>query len=241
MSERGSDAIVVDGLGVSRGGREVLRAITFRVPVGGTVGVLGPSGSGKSTLMRSLVGVQQRVTGRCDVLGLPAGHRALRARVGYMTQDPAVYFDLTVRENLRYFGSLIGADRENVRRMIEDVDLGPEADRVVASLSGGQQSRVSLAVALLGAPELLVLDEPTVGLDPVLRRSLWRLFHRLTERGVTLVVSSHVMEEASQCERLLILRDGELLADDTEAGLLATTDSDTVEDAFLVLVESRAS
>ncbi len=241
MPPPGSDAVAVDGLRVSRGGREVLRGVSFRVPVGSVIGVLGPSGSGKSTLIRALVGVQQRVTGRCDVLGLPAGHPALRARIGYMTQAPAVYFDLTVRENLRYFASVIGADRESVQRTIEDVDLGAEADRVVASLSGGQQSRVSLAAALLGAPELLVLDEPTVGLDPVLRRTLWSLFHRLTERGVTLVVSSHVMEEASQCERLLILREGDLLVDDTEAGLLARTGADDVEDAFLVLVSGRAS
>ncbi len=240
MPPTGSDAIAVDGLRVSRGGREVLRGLSFRVPVGSVIGVLGPSGSGKSTLIRALVGVQQRVTGRCDVLGLPAGHPALRARIGYMTQAPAVYFDLTVRENLRYFASVIGADRESVQRTIEDVDLGTEADRVVASLSGGQQSRVSLAAALLGSPELLVLDEPTVGLDPVLRRTLWVLFHRLTEHGVTLVVSSHVMEEASQCERLLILREGDLLVDDTEAGLLARTGADDVEDAFLVLVSGAS-
>jgi ABC-2 type transport system ATP-binding protein len=241
MQPRGSDAIAVDGLRVSRGGREVLRGLSFRVPTGSVIGILGPNGSGKSTLIRSLVGVQQRVTGRCKVLGLPAGHPGLRARVGYMTQAPAVYFDLTVRENLRYFASIIGAGRESVRRTIEDVELGPETDRVVAALSGGQQSRVSLAVALLGSPELLVLDEPTVGLDPVLRRNLWDLFHRLTARGVTLVVSSHVMEEASQCERLLILRDGTLLVDDTEAGLLERTGAEDVEDAFLVLVSGRAS
>jgi ABC-2 type transport system ATP-binding protein len=236
----GADAIAVDGLRVSRGGREVLRGLSFRVPTGSVIGVLGPSGSGKSTLIRALVGVQQRVSGRCEVLGLPAGHPSLRTRVGYLTQAPAVYFDLTVRENLRYFASVVGAERESVRRAIEDVDLGAETDRVVASLSGGQQSRVSLAVALLGSPELLVLDEPTVGLDPVLRRSLWVLFHGLAASGVTLVVSSHVMEEASQCERLLLLRDGELLVDDTEAGLLARTGVENVEDAFLALVSERA-
>ena len=229
-------AIGVEGLTVERGGVDVLRDLTFEVPAGQVVGLLGPSGSGKSTLMRALVGVQQRVTGRCDVLGLPGGHADLRRRVGYVTQDPAVYRDLTVRENLRYFAVVLGAPKNDVDRVLDAVDLRGESDRLAGSLSGGQHDRVSLAVALLGAPEVLVLDEPTVGLDPVLRRSLWTLFHELAAQGTTLLVSSHVMEEARECDRLLLLRDGLILADDTLEGLLRRTATDSAEAAFLSLV-----
>lgn len=232
-------AIVVDDLCVVHGGREVLHGLRFSIPAGQIVLLLGPSGGGKSTLIRAVVGVQEHVTGRCDVLGLPAGHADLRDRIGYVTQATAVYPDLTVRENLRYFAAVVGAPHDDVDRVLAQVDLRDEAGRLVHSLSGGQHHRVSLAVALLGTPELLVLDEPTVGLDPVLRRNLWRLFHDLAAGGVTLLVSSHVMDEASECDRLLLLRDGSLLADDTEAGLLARTGTSDVGDAFLHLVDEH--
>jgi ABC-2 type transport system ATP-binding protein len=171
------------------------------------------------------------------VLGLPAGHRDLRDRVGYVTQAPSVYPDLTVAENLRFFARVLGCDAGEVDRCIAAVDLRAQRDRVVGRLSGGQWSRASLAVALLGRPELLVLDEPTVGLDPVLRRDLWRMFHELADQGVAVMVSSHVMDEAERCDRLLLMRDGQLLADDTPAVLLATTGTDQIESAFLALVE----
>lgn len=228
--------MAVADLRVSRGGREVLRGLTFEVPRGQVVGILGPSGGGKSTLMRALVGVQRHVEGRCEVLGLAAGSPPLRRRVGYMTQESSVYGDLTVDENLRYFARILGA-ADQVDAVLGRVDLTGERDRLVRSLSGGQHHRVSLAVALLGQPELLVLDEPTVGLDPVLRRDLWTLFHALADEGTTLVVSSHVMDEARECERLLLLRDGALLADDTEAALLDRTGTSEIGDAFLRLVE----
>ncbi|MEO6627670.1 MAG: ABC transporter ATP-binding protein [Aquihabitans sp.] len=230
-------AIAVENLRVRRGGTEVLRGVTFEIPVGQTVGLLGPSGSGKSTLIRALVGAQQHVTGTCAVLGLPAGHRDLQHRVGYVTQATSVYPDLTVEENLRYFAAVAGSTRQGVARVLDHVDLTHESDRLVRTLSGGQQRRVSLAVALLGSPELLVLDEPTVGLDPVLRRGLWQLFHHLASEGVTLVVSSHVMDEASHCDRLLLLRAGALIANETEATLLARTGTADVDAAFLRLVE----
>lgn len=233
-------AVSVADLRVRRGGIDVLRGLDFDVPRGQVVGLLGPSGSGKSTLIRSIVGVQMRVTGRCDVLGLPAGSPELRRRVGYVTQEPAVYDDLTVRENLRYFAVTTGAGRAAVDRVIAQVDLGGQAGRMVRSLSGGQHNRVSLAVALLADPELLVLDEPTVGLDPVLRRSLWRLFHDLAAAGVTMLVSSHVMDEASECDRLLLLREGELLADETESSLLARTATSDVGDAFLQIIDGAS-
>ncbi|CAM5706288.1 ABC transporter ATP-binding protein [Streptomyces aurantiogriseus] len=238
-------AVRARALSVVRGPRTVLHALDFTVPRGQITGLLGPSGCGKSTLMRAIVGTQAKVTGTLDVLGHPAGHPTLRTRVGYVTQAPSVYDDLTVRQNLDYFAAILDPGRtaaerrhENVTRAIADVDLTSHADALAGNLSGGQRSRVSLAVALLGTPELLVLDEPTVGLDPVLRRDLWNLFHAIADsRGATLLVSSHVMDEAERCHRLLLMREGEILADDTPDALRTRTGSDTVEAAFLHLVD----
>ncbi|MFC8350516.1 ABC transporter ATP-binding protein [Streptomyces sp. NPDC057280] len=242
-------AVHAAGLTVVRGPRTVLRGLDFTVPRGQITGLLGPSGCGKSTLMRSVVGTQAKVTGTLDVLGRPAGHPTLRTRIGYVTQAPSVYDDLTVRQNLDYFAAILTPGRaaaerrhSDVTRVIEDVDLTSRADALAGNLSGGQRSRVSLAVALLGAPELLVLDEPTVGLDPVLRRDLWTLFHDIAaQRGATLLISSHVMDEAERCHRLLLMREGEILADDTPDALRTRTGSETVEDAFLHLVDEAVA
>jgi ABC-2 type transport system ATP-binding protein len=233
-------AVTVRDLVVARGGREVLHGIHLDVPRGQVVGLLGPSGSGKTTLMRAVVGVQVVSSGSVTVLGLPAGHPRLRARVGYVTQAPSVYPDLTVRQNLAYFARIAGADTPVVDRVLDRVDLVDHADRRVHALSGGQASRVSLGAALVADPEVLVLDEPTVGLDPVLRRDLWRLFRELAGDGATVVVSSHVMDEATRCDRLVLLRDGRVLADDTLDGLLGRTGAADAEGAFLALVEGRA-
>ncbi|MDJ0384895.1 ABC transporter ATP-binding protein [Streptomyces sp. G-G2] len=242
-------AVRATGLTVRRGtGRTpatVLHGIGFAVPRGRITGLLGPSGCGKSTLMRAVVGTQAHVTGTLDVLGRPAGHPELRSRIGYVTQAPSVYDDLTVRQNLDYFAAVLrpgraAADhrRADVTRALTDVDLTRHADALAGHLSGGQRSRVSLAVALLGTPELLVLDEPTVGLDPVLRRDLWNLFHTLADtRGATILVSSHVMDEAERCHSLLLMREGRILAEDTPDALRARTRSDTVEEGFLHLVD----
>ncbi len=213
-------AVALDRLRVVRGGRVVLDDVSVEVARGSVTGLLGPSGCGKSTLMRSVVGVQIVAAGQVQVLGRPAGSPPLRDRVGYLTQAPSVYTDLTVRENLRYFAAVLGAPGSDADRVIGQVGLDSHADAMVGRLSGGQEVRVSLAAALLGAPELLVLDEPTVGLDPVLRRDLWALFRELADRGTTLLVSSHVMDEAAHCDRLLLMREGRLIADDTVAGLL---------------------
>ena len=232
-------AVRVDRLRVVRGGRLVLDDVSLQVPAGQVVGLLGPSGCGKTTLMRCLVGVQQIAAGSVYVLDLPGGDPALRRRVGYVTQEPSVYADLTVSENLRYFATVLGAPADDVRRVLEEVDLVGHAGDRVAELSGGERSRVSLAAALLGRPELLVLDEPTVGLDPVLRRDLWNLFGRLAGRGVTLLVSSHVMDEAERCDRLLLMRDGAVLADGTLDELLVRTRTTDIEQAFLAMVNSK--
>lgn len=229
----------VADLRVDRGHREVLHGLTFEVPRGQIVGLLGPSGCGKTTLMRAVVGVQLVKDGTVTVLGRPAGSRALRRLVGYATQRPAVYADLTVAENLRYFASVLGAPRDDADRVIDEVGLGGARRQVVATLSGGQLSRAGLAAALLGSPELLVLDEPTVGLDPVLRHELWELFHELAGRGTTLLISSHVMDEAARCGRLLLMREGRILGDDTPDGLRARTGTDDLEEAFLRLIAER--
>jgi ABC-2 type transport system ATP-binding protein len=234
------NAVEVERLRVIRGGKVVLNDFSCGVASGSVTGLLGPSGSGKSTLIRAIVGVQRVAGGSVRVLGSPAGAKPLRARVGYMTQAPSVYGDLTVRENLRFFASVLDAPRDSVDRTIAEVSLHEESDRVVAQLSGGQRARVSLATALLGAPELLVLDEPTVGLDPVLRRDLWRLFHELAEQGTTLIVSSHVMDEADRCDELLLIREGQLLAQATPAEMRARTGAEQLDEAFLRLIETAS-
>ncbi|WP_189242078.1 ABC transporter ATP-binding protein [Planobispora rosea] len=234
-----SYAIAVRDLRVRRGRREVLHGVSFDVPRGTVLGLIGPSGCGKTTLMRSIVGVQVVAGGTVTVLGEPAGSPRLRERVGYSTQSPAVYEDLTVAENLAYFASVLGAPKSDVGRVLGEVGLGGQARQITRTLSGGQRSRASLAVALLGNPELLVLDEPTVGLDPVLRNELWGLFRRLAaDGGVTLVVSSHVMDEAARCDRLLLMREGDILADDSPGALRRTGEED-LEGAFLRLIAER--
>ena len=230
-------AVRVRNLRVARGGRDVLHGLTFDVPAGSVVGLLGPSGCGKTTLLRAIVGVQIVQGGEVTVLGDPAGSPGLRRRVGYATQAPAVYADLTVAENLRYFASVLRAPRSDTDRVVREVGLDDRRDQIGATLSGGQLSRVNLAAALLGSPDLLVLDEPTVGLDPVLRQELWELFRGLAGRGVTLLVSSHVMDEAARTDRLLLMRDGRILADGTPDGLRARTGVDDLEAAFLHLID----
>ncbi|MFJ3393060.1 ABC transporter ATP-binding protein [Leifsonia aquatica] len=232
-------AVVVDGLRVKRGRALVLDGLSISVPRGQVVGLLGPSGCGKTTLMRSIVGVQRVAGGTVTVLGQPAGTAALRHRVGYVTQSASVYDDLTVTQNLQYFRRVLGAGADDVARAIAATDLGANAAQLVSTLSGGQRSRVSLAAALLGSPDVLVLDEPTVGLDPLLRADLWDLFHRLAEGGTSLLISSHVMDEATRCDRLLLMREGAVIADSTPDELLAETGAVDAEGAFLALLRRR--
>jgi len=233
------DAVTVSDLVVHRGHRVVLHGLSFAAPPGQVTGLLGPSGSGKSTLMRAVVGVQKVRSGEVTVLGRPAGSPDLRGRVGYVTQAPSVYADLTVRENARYFAALYGRSARDADAALADVGMTDAAGQLVRDLSGGQQGRASLACALVGRPEVLVLDEPTVGLDPVLRVELWARFAALAAAGTTLLVSSHVMDEAARCDRLLLLRQGALLADSTPAQLRAESGTADLEEAFLRLVRAR--
>jgi ABC-2 type transport system ATP-binding protein len=232
-------AVRVTDLDVVRGNTPALRDVSLTVPTGRVTGLLGPSGSGKTTLMRAIVGVQIIRAGQVEVLGRPAGSPELRARVGYVTQAPSVYGDLTARENLAYFGRILGVADARVDEVLAVVDLRHRADNVVRTMSGGERSRVSLAAALVGEPELLVLDEPTVGLDPVLRRDLWNTFHRLAEDGATLLVSSHVMDEAERCDSLILIREGRIVAEGEPDEIRGRTGERDLERAFLAVVEGR--
>lgn len=229
-------AVIIDQLRVIRGKRLALQDVSVRVACGTITGLLGPSGSGKTTLIRCIVGSQIIASGSVSVLGQPAGSAELRHRVGYMPQDPTIYNDLRVIDNIRYFAELCGVDRQAADEVIEAVDLRDHRTARCTNLSGGQRARVSLACALVGRPDLLVLDEPTIGLDPVLRVELWDRFTALARRGTTLLVSSHVMDEADRCGDLLLLRQGQLLAHTTPHRLRKETGCTSLEEAFLSIV-----
>ncbi len=232
-------AIEVRDLVVQRGKREVLHGLSCSIPQGSVTGLLGPSGSGKSTLMRAIVGVQLVKSGTVTVLGKPAGHKELRATVGYLTQAPSIYADLTVRENARYFASLYkGVSAADADAVAQGVGLGDHLNQLVRDLSGGQQARASLACTLVSRPKVLVLDEPTVGQDPVLRDELWQQFRAAAADGTTVLVSSHVMDEAGRCDRLLLIREGHLVADESPAAIQAATATTDLEAAFLHLIRS---
>lgn len=228
-------AIEASKLVVQKQKQPILKGLTFTVKKGTLTGLIGPSGSGKTTLMRTIIGVQKPSDGELTVLGKKAGDKELRKTIGYVTQSPAVYLDLTVRQNLHYFAKLVRADHKNVDKIIRQVQL--KEQQLAASLSGGQLARVSLAVALLGDPELLILDEPTVGLDPVLRNELWELFEDIAASGKTLVISSHVMDEAERCDSLMLLRDGQLLWNDSKEKLLTHSKKQSVGDAFVAMIK----
>lgn len=232
-------AISATDLAIKKDGLPILHDLNFTVEPFTITGLIGPSGSGKTTLMRSIIGAQQITKGDLTVLDMPSGSARLRSQIGYVTQSPAVYDDLTVAQNMRYFAAIIGAPKSQVAEVLEAVALNHHATQVVNSLSGGERARVSLAVALLGDPQLLVLDEPTVGLDPVMRRHLWNLFESLAASGKTLLISSHVMDEAERCTDIILLRDGWLLHQGSKQSLLDKTHTHSVEEAFLRIVEGQ--
>lgn len=229
-------AVTVEALTVRRGSTTVLADLHCRFGTGRITGLLGPSGAGKTTLLRVIAGVQQIADGKVTVFGLPAGAAELRTRQGYMTQAAAVYADLSVEENVRYFATLAGAPRSRVTAVLADLDLTRLHRRPVHHLSGGQRSRVSLACALVGDPDLLILDEPTVGLDPLLREDIWELLRAKTATGVTVLLSSHVMDEAGRCDDLLLIRDGAVIATGTPAEIAADAGTPDMDAAFVTLI-----
>ncbi|AEV70913.1 ABC-type multidrug transport system, ATPase component [Mycolicibacterium rhodesiae NBB3] len=231
-----SPAIELDDLRIDRGGHTVIDSISLSIPTGIITGLLGPSGCGKTTLMRALVGAQKITAGSAAVFGEPAGARSLRRRIGYVTQSPSIYPDLTTVENVRYFARLYGVSRDRVREVVEAVGLAGKKTELAGNLSGGQQGRVSLACALVCDPDLLILDEPTVGLDPVLRVELWEQFAALASRGKTLMISSHAMDEARNCAELILMREGAILAHAAPADIMRQTDCLDLESAFLSLI-----
>lgn len=234
-------AIEVEDLVVVRGKNLVLPGLTTDVKTGSVTGLLGPSGGGKTTLIRSIAGIQIIKSGRITVLGGPAGTAATRSRVSYMTQGTSVYPDLTVSQNLAYFAALAGSGPAAITEALGNVGLTSDANSLTGNLSGGEKARVSLAASLLADPDLFLLDEPTVGLDPVLRRDLWQIFAGLAGDGKTLLVSSHVMDEAARCDRVLLIRAGQLVADATPDELRAQTGEEDLERAFLVVAERRTA
>lgn len=232
-----SESLTISNLRVVRDKKTIIPNLNISVGRGVIAGLLGPSGSGKTTIFRSIVGVQKTQAGTITVLDKPAGAKDLRTRIGYFTQSASIYSDLTCLENLHYFARLLGDSEISVEEIIDLVDLRKNRKQIASSLSGGERARLALATALLGKPELLILDEPTVGLDPVLRRDLWDLFHRLADQGKTLMISSHVMDEADRCDILFLLRDGKVLAEGTPQGLKDQTGKDEMEEVFISLVE----
>lgn len=234
-----SNVATFTGVTVKRGKQTVLRDVNLDLPSGKIIGLLGPSGAGKSTIMRALVGVQSKVTGEVSVLGQPAGSANLATRVAYSTQASSVFDDLNVNQNLDFARKMIGAPASDITRVLAEVGLTGFAKAKVGNLSGGQRNRVSLAMAMVGSPELLILDEPTVGLDPVLRAEIWTIFRNLANSGKTLLVSSHVMDEAERCDQLVFVRDGQVIANDSLANILMATSSTSAEGAFLVLAKSQ--
>jgi ABC-2 type transport system ATP-binding protein len=230
-------AVSISHLRVIRGKRPALHDFSVEIAKGSITGLLGPSGCGKTTLIRCIVGTQITTSGTVTVLSEPAGSAALRRRVGYLPQDPTIYNDLRIIDNVRYFAALYGFDARAADAAIERVGLTDHRTALCGNLSGGQRTRASLACALVCQPDLLVLDEPTVGLDPVLRVDLWEQFTDLARAGTTLLVSSHVMDEADHCGELLLMREGSLVAHTTPTQLREDTGCTSLEDAFLSMIK----
>lgn len=236
-----ANAVEFAGVSVSRGKKPVVRSVDLQIATGKITGLLGPSGAGKTTLLRTIVGIQANVTGSIRVLGEKADSAKLRQTVRYGTQDSSVFADLSVQANLEYAAKLLGLDKSSAIDAISKVGLEGQARQLVRNLSGGQRGRVSLAISLLGKPELILLDEPTVGLDPVLRAELWQLFRELANQGSTLVVSSHVMDEAERCDELVLMRDGSVIYSGDLESLLRETGQPNAELAFISSIKGRAA
>ena len=234
-----TDAITFNTVTKRFGDCVALDQFTLRVPAGELYGLIGPNGAGKSTAIKLMVGLLRVTSGSLTVLGHAPADRSLRAQIGYMPQETALYFDLTIRENLDLFGRLYGLNsRERISRILEVlrfVDLERWANTIVMNLSGGMQHRASLAVALLTKPKLLVLDEPTVGIDPELRASFWQQFAAMRAAGTTILLTTHYLDEAMHCGTVGLVNHGQLVAEGSPNKLMRQSQTKTLEAAFLKL------
>lgn len=225
-------------------GNEVLHGISLEVRHREIFGLLGPSGSGKTTFVKMIAGIDEATRGEVEVLGTQMPKLSMMNRIGYMAQSDAMYNELTAKENLEFFGALFGLRGGKMKRRIDEVmalvNLTEHLKRPVGAYSGGMKRRLSLAIALIHEPEVLILDEPTVGIDPVLRQSIWNEFENLSQKGTTILVTTHVMDEADKCHRLGMVRDGKLIAVGTPEALKQETGSATIEEAFLYYGGVRA-
>jgi ABC-2 type transport system ATP-binding protein len=234
VMEAPAPAIRAVGLVKRFGAVTAVDGMTFDLPPGRIYGLLGPNGSGKTTLIRLLTGMTRATGGHAEVLGVRMPSRQTLARIGYMTQGDGIYPALTVGENARFFAAAYGADTDaSVTEALTLVELDGRMKTVASTLSGGQRRRLSLACALVHRPAVLFLDEPTVGVDPLLRVQFWGHFRALADAGTTIVVSSHVMDEADRCDELLFIRAGKVIARGTGADLRAESGTDNLEAAFL--------
>ena len=232
------NSISIKRVSVEKSDRNVLDGLDIELPSGVAIGLLGPSGSGKTTLMRSIAGLQKLNTGEIKIFQQAAGTKALRKVISYSTQAASVYNDLTSEENLNFYASLHKVNERSVSEILELVKLTKVKKQLARTLSGGERTRLALATALVGAPDLIILDEPTVGLDPVLRKELWQIFRHLTSSGKTLLISSHVMDEAENCDFIVLMRDGKFIAKGSAAELKAMTGKEEMEEVFISLVKS---
>lgn len=234
-----SNEFVISVKGVSKlyGGKTVLNNISLDIPRSEIFGLLGPSGAGKTTLVKMIAGIEQAQAGEIELLGTRMPKLEMMQQIGYMAQSDALYADLNAQENLEFFASLYGligtARRRRIAEVLSLVNLTDDRHKTIGQFSGGMKRRLSLAVSLLHSPQVLILDEPTVGIDPVLRQSIWRELDALSRQGTTILVTTHVMDEAYKCHRLGMIRDGQLIAAGTPAGLMEETGSESIEEAFL--------
>ncbi|QGQ96993.1 ABC transporter ATP-binding protein [Paenibacillus psychroresistens] len=232
-----NSCVKVDHVYKKFGNQVVLQDITLEVPKSQIFGLLGPSGSGKTTLVKLISGIDVATSGDIRLLDVSMPKLEMMNQIGYMSQSDALYMELSAQENLEFFAALFGlnaaARKIRIQEVMELVDLQAFLKKSVASYSGGMKRRLSLAIALLHKPKVLILDEPTVGIDPVLRKSIWDEFTRLSQQGTTIIVTTHVMDEADKCHRLGMIREGKLIAVGSPAELKQQTGTNTIEEAFL--------
>ncbi|QHI72850.1 ABC transporter ATP-binding protein [Aminipila terrae] len=231
------NCIILKHINKSFGKHQVLTDVSIEVPYGNIYGMLGPSGCGKSTTVKIIAGISEATSGEVFVLNRKMPDLDLMRNVGYMAQSDALYGDLSARENLEFFGQLYGLEgarlNERIEEVIEVVNLSASIDRSVSNFSGGMKRRLSLAMTILHEPKVLILDEPTVGIDPLLRQNIWNELYQMTEKGVTILITTHVMDEAEKCTHLSMMREGKLLATGTPDEIQKRAGAEKLEDAFL--------